>query len=44
MERTVKKVLWLSSGLVFLVLATEPVGIRSQFMLGLTISESKKTQ
>jgi cellulose synthase (UDP-forming) len=36
MERTVKLGLWLACGFVFLVLATEPVGIRSQFMLGLT--------
>ncbi len=34
MERTVKKALWLSSGLLFLVLAVEPVGIRSQFSIG----------
>ena len=34
MERSVKKALWLSSGLVFLVLVTEPVGIRSQFVIG----------
>ena len=34
MERTVKKALWLGAGLVFIVLATEPVGIRSQFVIG----------
>src|SRR5947209_14538425 len=34
MERSVKKALWLSCGLVFLILATEPVGIRSQFVIG----------
>ncbi len=34
MERLVKKGLWLSAGLVFITLAVEPVGIRSQFMIG----------
>ena len=34
MERAAKKAWWLGSGLVFIVLATEPVGIRSQFALG----------
>jgi cellulose synthase (UDP-forming) len=33
MERSVKKGLWLCAGLVFLTLAVEPVGIRSQFMV-----------
>jgi cellulose synthase (UDP-forming) len=36
MERAVKKALWLSAGLVFLALAVEPVGIRSQFMIGVS--------
>ena len=34
MERSVNKALWLSAGLVFLALAVEPVGIRSQFVIG----------
>ena len=34
MERTVRKALWVGAGLVFIVLATEPVGIRSQFVIG----------
>jgi len=36
MERTVRKALWLCAGLVFIVLCTEPVGIRSQLTIGLT--------
>jgi cellulose synthase (UDP-forming) len=34
MGRAVKRALWIGCGLVFVVLATEPVGIRSQFALG----------
>ncbi len=34
MGRSVKKALWLGAGLVFLTLAVEPVGIRSQFAVG----------
>jgi len=36
MERAVRKALWLGAGLAFLVLCTEPVGIRSQLVIGLT--------
>jgi len=36
MERTLRKALWLSAGLVFIILCTEPVGIRSQLTIGLT--------
>ncbi len=37
MERWIKKAVWLSAGLIFLSLATEPVGVRSQFVLALTM-------
>jgi cellulose synthase (UDP-forming) len=37
MERSVKKLLWFSTALVFLSLATEPVGVRSQFVLALSM-------
>ena len=36
MERSIKKAAWLVCGLAFLALATEPVGIRSQFILGVS--------
>ncbi len=40
MHRAVKKALWLGAGVVFIGLATEPVGVRSQFVLALTMIAS----
>jgi cellulose synthase (UDP-forming) len=40
MHRSVKKAIWLGAGLAFVSLATEPVGVRSQFVLALSMIAS----